>query len=216
MAKRAKRRAVKKAGAKRKADGAKPRMSAAEKLDEAFAKAKEKALERVLGPMDQTVMHAIIPFSIGGGLDLYTFSKGIPGTVIATQELISREKKDRPKKNSIGHYELVMCLPRKAGDAGIELANSLLNPIAMYAFEAVLEPMETAEIPLERGTQGVVFAEYPGAFKVKGEEFGLLLVVPVLPSELKFAMKNGVGKLMDKMLDADVWPYADLKRKAVV
>jgi hypothetical protein len=210
-----------KAGATKKArGGVKPRISAAEREDEAFARAKEEALERVLGPMDRTVLHAVIPFAIGGGLDLYSFSKCLPGKVIATQELISRQRKDRAKKSSIGYYELVACLPARKGsdEECIELVSSILNPIAMYAFEAVLESGETAEVPMEKGTQGVVLVEYPseGKFKVKGEMFGLMTVVPVLASELKFARKHGVGALMQKMLDADVWPYADVKRKAVV
>ena len=46
------------------------------------------ALERTLGPMDDTVLHALIPFELGGFLDLYTFSKCIPGTVIAIRRAL--------------------------------------------------------------------------------------------------------------------------------
>jgi hypothetical protein len=36
------------------------------------------------------VMHAIIPYAIGGGLDLYYYPNGLPGTAIATKELSER------------------------------------------------------------------------------------------------------------------------------
>ncbi|MBK7403880.1 MAG: hypothetical protein IPJ41_04400 [Phycisphaerales bacterium] len=54
-------------------------MDADSAADEAFADAKQAALERPLGPMDEMVVHSLIPFFLGGGLDLYTFSKCMPG-----------------------------------------------------------------------------------------------------------------------------------------
>jgi hypothetical protein len=194
------------------------------RAEEAFGEAKEQALVRVLGPMDDMVLHAIIPFAIGGGLDLYTFSQCIPGVVFATQELIGSDKKSRPKKNRLGAYELVACLPPgKARDdeEGVRLINRILNPIARYAFHASLNPGETAEIPGEEGgpNRGILFDDFNPRgvpFEVNGEGFGLLLVMPLHGSELAYARTEGSGKLLVKLKAAGAWPYADEGRGAVV
>ncbi len=52
-----------------------------------YSEAKEKALQKVLGPMHNTVGHAIISFQVGGAVDMYYFPNGIAGTAFATMEL---------------------------------------------------------------------------------------------------------------------------------
>lgn len=203
---------------------AKAESDAAAAADEAFSTAKQASLERVLGAMDEMVFHALIPFFIGGGLDLYTFSACIPGTVFATQELIGREPENRPMKGRLGHFELVACLPPGLGrddEAGVRLINQVLNPIAQYAFDAVLSPGETAELPVGEGdeTMGLLFDEFNPkgvAFEVSGERFGLLLCMPIHKSGLVFARSSGAEVLIKKLRSAGAWPYADLTRAAVV
>jgi len=214
--------------------------------DEAFAEAKQAALERALGPMDEMVLHSLVPFFMGGDLDLYMFSRCMPGTVVATQELIGRGKKERPRAGRIGAYELVACMKPGvvleteasedggAGDGvgfvtggerdGIGLVRRMLNPLAQYAFMARLNPGETAEIPMGEGEPNlpVLFDEFRpedrglAPFEVGGERFGLLLCVPLHGSELAFARQEGTGKLKERLEAAGVWPYADLSRAAVV
>lgn len=208
--------------------------------DEAFAAAKQAAMERALGPMDEMVLHSLIPFFLGGGLDLYTFRKCMPGTVVATQELIGRGRSERPKKSRIGAYELVACLrpgvaiETESGDGtamvtggerdGIGLVRAMLNPISQYAFMAKLNPGETAEIPMDEGEPNlpVLFDEFRSVdwglapFEIGDERFGLLLCVPLHWSELAFARREGTGKLKERLEGAGVWPYADLGRVAVV
>ena len=55
---------------------------------ECHCEAKKAALECILGPMHDLVAHAIIPFQVGGTVDMYYFPNGIPGTGFATMELI--------------------------------------------------------------------------------------------------------------------------------
>ena len=59
--------------------------------DEALAQRwydrKSALMEASLGKEHDVVMHAIIPFAVGGGLDLYYYPNGLPGTAIATKEL---------------------------------------------------------------------------------------------------------------------------------
>lgn len=67
---------------------------------------KQKGLEKVLGKMHDMVGHAIIPFDIGGLLDMYYFTQGIAGTGFATMELIKPDGSG-PIPNKLGTYELV-------------------------------------------------------------------------------------------------------------
>lgn len=48
---------------------------------------KSALMEQMLGPEHDMVMHAMIPYHLGGSLDLYYYPNGLPGTAIATKEL---------------------------------------------------------------------------------------------------------------------------------
>ncbi len=45
---------------------------------------KRQGLEKVLGPMAEVVGHAMIPFMVGGTVDMYYFPNALPGTGFAT------------------------------------------------------------------------------------------------------------------------------------
>lgn len=134
-----------------------------------FSEAKDAALREAIGPMHEMVLHAIIPYAIGGALDLYPFHYARGGTVYATQEVMDPNPANGPKRNKLGRYELVACLrkafthstkdsgattddddsdtPRGPAREGDRLISRVLNPIARYSAMAVLQPGETAEIP---------------------------------------------------------------------
>ncbi|MFN0138223.1 MAG: suppressor of fused domain protein [Phycisphaerae bacterium] len=134
-----------------------------------FAEAKDAAIREAIGPMHEMVLHAIIPYAVGGALDLYPFHYARGGTVYATQEVMDPNPANGPLRNKLGRYELVACLrkafsyseedsgsttheaetdsargPAREGD---RLVSRVLNPIARYSAMAVLQPGETAEIP---------------------------------------------------------------------
>lgn len=71
-----------------------------------YAGQKEQAIEQVLGKMHGTVGHAIIPFQIGGAVDMYYFPQHITGTGFATMELLEPDG-GGSKPNRFGTYELV-------------------------------------------------------------------------------------------------------------
>src|ERR1700741_2342275 len=76
-------------------------------LAERWGEQKSAMMEAMLGREHDMVMHAIIPYAIGGGLDLYYFPHGVPGTAIATKEL--SEVPNEGSSNSVYRsYELVM------------------------------------------------------------------------------------------------------------
>src|SRR6266704_2875586 len=103
-----------------------------------------------LGKELNVVNHAIIPYAIGGGLDLYYYPNGIPGTAIATKELC--ELPNEGSSNDVYRsYELVMFTRHALSldDARDEATpfgrahssiDAILNCIARYSADATLNP----------------------------------------------------------------------------
>lgn len=203
-----------------------------------FEEAKTKALEKILGPMENHVGHAVIPFFLGGGLDLYYFcSSYVPGTVIASMELINSDGSG-PKRNRLGMFELVMCTrhcfradpltdsvsvrPRESQDDLIR--NRIwvnMTTVAQYVQTNRVEPGDTCEIPDESkdDRRYIVFDEFDShniPFLIEGKRYGLLLCIEVHKSEMAFARQEGTKALFKIMKETNVYPYSDLDRKPVV
>jgi hypothetical protein len=192
---------------------------------------KKEALEKVLGPMDDTVGHAIVPYAIGGLVDMYYFSKGIPGTGMATMELIEPDGSGTAP-NRIGTYELVAFTNNsktegyKPGDKSafdnIERRMCwIFTTIGRYGMDEIINPGETAEIPMDDNEVcWLIFDEYRGPsgqdFVINGKRHCLLLCMEIFKSEGQWAMKNNRGKkLITKLKNAGYYPYSDLNRKPV-
>lgn len=189
---------------------------------------KSALMESVLGAEHDMVMHAIIPYAIGGGLDLYYYPNGIPGTAVATKEC--SELPDEGSTNDVFDvYELVMITRHQLslddsrdestsfGKAHANI-NAILNCIAPYSAEATLNPNETCEFPEDMETLGgkcLIFDAYGEQSKEKSP-FGLLVVIEVFRSEMNFARKKGGAKLLAKLKQAGHYPYSDLDREPVV
>jgi hypothetical protein len=200
-----------------------------------FEEAKTKALEKILGPMENQVGHAVIPFFVGGGLDLYYFcSSYVPGTVVASMELINSDGSG-PKRNRLGAFELVMCTRnRLQTDASADsvsepresqkdsIRNRIwvnMTTIAHYAQTTKIEPGDTCEIPDESvDRRYIVFDEFDTRnipFLIEGKRFGLLLCIEIHASEMAFARKEGTQSLFKRMKESDAYPYSDLDRTPV-
>jgi len=199
-----------------------------EEAEMEWDRTKSQYLESLLGPEHDIVMHAIIPFAVGGGLDLYYYPKGLPGTAIATKELVDRQG-GGPENNVYPCYELVM-LTRQQLDldqakddstpfgAAHSSMNSILNLIARYCTEAKLNPNETCEFPQDMehvGGKCLIFDTYSPADNIGPNGMGLLLIIEVFRSEMTFAMDNGGEQLLQKLKDAGHYPHSDLDRPAV-
>ncbi len=111
----------------------------------------------LLGAEQEVVMHALIPYCVGGGLDLYYFPNGIPGTAVATKELCELPGKGSTN-DDFDNYELVMFTrhPISLKDAKDRSSpfgavhrsiNAILGCIAPYSAQAKLNPRETCEFP---------------------------------------------------------------------
>jgi hypothetical protein len=197
-----------------------------------YGEAKEAALERLLGPMHNLVGHAIVPFGIpGGNVDMYCFPNGIPGVGFATMELIEPDGSG-PKPNRIGTYELVTFTklkmpPAASGENEDDPFNrierrmcNMMTAIGLYSREAVLNPGETCEIPLEEGKPNLclIFDEYrkDGAgLEIEGRKHCLLLCMEVFRSEMEYAMRHGSAVVLQKLKEAGYYPYSDMDRKPV-
>lgn len=190
---------------------------------------KSALLEKSLGTEHDMVMHAIVPFNLGGGLDLYYYPHGVPGTGIATKELY--ELPNQGSSNSVYRsYELVMFTkhPLSMDDAkesdtpfgqAHENINSILNLIAIYSAEATLNPDETCEFPEEMeevGGKCLIFDGYASHSDDLATNFGVLAVIEVFRSEMEYARAKGGQHLITKLKESGCYPYSDLDRAAVV
>ena len=192
--------------------------------------AEKAALERILGPMHYFVGHAIIPFQIGGAVDMYYFPNGIPGTGFATMELIEPDGSG-PKPNRIGTYELVAFTKHKIHVSNEKSEDHPFNKIerricgifttvGFYSYEAVLNPGETCEVPGKEGEPNkcLIFEDYKPsgiAFVIGGKTHCLLLCLEVFRSEMDYAMKHGSSIVIQRLKEKGAYPYSDLDREPV-
>src|SRR5260221_6906419 len=170
---------------------------------------KKIGLENVLGEMYEMVGHAIIPFQVGGAVDMYYFPNHIAGTGFATMELLDPDG-NGPKPNHIGTYELVAFTKlayntNEEKEIPFNLIErricGIFTTIGNYSFEAVLNPNDTCEVPKDdQENRCVVFDNYKPdnkEFMIGDKKHHLLLCIEVFSSEMEFARENGSSNLFD-------------------
>ncbi len=188
---------------------------------------KAKGLEDVLGKMHGLVGHAIIPFSVGGAVDMYYFPSHIPGTGFATMELLDPDG-NGPRPNRLGTYELVAFTKEPYNESQeTQTAFNLIErricgfftTIGNFSSGAVLNPNETCEVPREgEENRCLVFDNYqPGnkEFWVGDRKHHLLLCLEIFRSEMEFARENGSPELFKLLKQKGFYPYSDLDREKV-
>lgn len=198
-----------------------------EEQHEKYYELKEQGLERVLGKMHDIVGHAIIPFELGGAVDMYYFPNGIPGTGFATMELLNPDGKG-PQPNPFGTYELVAFtkLPYNSSDeedTPFDLIErrfcGTFTSIGNYSTQAVLKPKDTCEVPRDdEGNRCLIFDNYlpeNKEFMIGNSKHHLLLCLEIFRSEMEFARKNGGTTLIDLLKQSGHYPYSDLDRESV-
>ncbi len=169
---------------------------------------KSELMEEMLGKEHNIVMHSVISYAAGGGLDLYYYPNGLAGTAIATKEL-SELLREGSSNDVFQCYELVMFTKlhidldstrNKDTDFGRvhSFINSVLNRLGPYSTTATLNPNETCEFPADESPLDghcVIFDGYPTYQHDVKAEFGLLLILEVFRSEMIFARDNGGSKV---------------------
>jgi len=193
---------------------------------------KKEALEKVLGPMHDLVGHAIIPFQVGGAVDMYYFPQALPGTGFATMELIEPDGSG-PRPNRAGTYELLAFTQHNFTPVDTESDQSspfnlierhicgIFTSIGNYSYHATLKPLDTCEIPGDEGQENncLIFDEFRKdgiEFRINGKKHCLLLCIEIFRSEMEYARKNGGQTLLTKLKNNGFYPYSDLDRKPVV
>lgn len=190
---------------------------------------KSQGLENVLGKMHDMVGHAIIPFSIGGAMDMYYFPNHIKGTGFATMELLEPDGTG-PLPNNLGTYELVAFTKYDINSNENEQTPfnlierkicGIFTTIGFYSKEAVLKPNDTCEVPNGENEENtcLVFDLYQPdnkEFKIGNRRHHLLLCIQVFRNEMEFARANGTEELLKKLKEAGYYPYSDLDRQPVV
>ena len=192
-----------------------------DKLAQEWYDRKTALMVEALGEEHDMVMHAIVPYAIGGGLDLYYFPNGIAGTAIATKELC--EIPGEGSSNDVfSSYELVMFTRHQLSldDVDDESTpfgvahgniNAILNCIASYSAQATLNPNETCEFPAEMETVGGKCLIFDACGSdLEHSEFGLLAIIEIHRSEMNYAREQGGRMLIDKLKKAGYYPYSDL------
>ena len=189
---------------------------------------KSKGLEDVLGKMDGLVGHAIIPFAVGGAVDMYYFPNHIKGTGFATMELIEPDGTG-PLPNNLGTYELLAFTKHDfVNSEDRETPFNLIErkvcgfftTIGFYSSQAVLNPKETCEVPNGEGKENTCLVfdlNEPDdkKFKIGDRRHHLLLCIQVFRSEMDFARENGSEELFKKLKEKGYYPYSDMDRQPV-
>lgn len=175
------------------------------------------ALQKILGPSSDRVRHSLIPFALlpelGGAADILYFENHIPGTAVVTAELMGCEDQIR---NELGMYELLIC---HRGKEEVDWGADLISRLAAYTLEAELNPGETMDLgpiaPTDSKIVALLFVEY-ARVEVLNQACGLLLCLGITKEELQACRTGRTDELLVKLKEADVFPYTDLKRDAVI
>jgi len=199
-----------------------------ERLENEWHDAKSALMEIILGKEHNMVMHALIPYEIGGALDLYYFPNGIPGTGIATKEL-SFACRTSSSNDKFDKYELVMFTSHilnleHANDNQTPFGgahnriNSILNTLAPYSAAAKVNPYDTIEFPKEMEEIGGIclIADAYGSRHDGREDFGLMTIIEIYREEMDFARQNGGAALIDLLKAKGHYPYSDMPRDSVL
>ena len=195
-----------------------------ENLVKAWFDRKSALMEKVLGKEHSMVMHAFVPYAIGGNLALFYFPNGIPGTAIVTKELCELPNQG-PSNALFSSYEFVMftkhplsLVDAKNGATTFGRAHlnidAILNVMARYSQTAKLNPFETAEFPA--GMEAVGGKCYARFSDDLAKNFGLLAIIEVFRSEMEHAIKHGGQSLVKLLEEKGFFPYSDLNREAAV
>ena len=173
------------------------------------------AMERLLGPAEDMVYHAVIPLFLGGDADVVEFRQYIGGHCYVTSEMTGDPEQNQ---SSLGSYELMLCTREPS-----RWAPNLISRLARYTYESVLEPGHTMDIgpalPEGSSASALLFA-HPAlterSFTVTGIRSGILLCMTILPDELEYCFKYKSNALLRMLKQNGVFPFSDLNRPSVV
>ena len=163
-------------------------------------------MKPILGEPSDETFHAPIPFYLGGFADVFLFPHFVPGMTYTTFDLTGWDMGQKP--NSLGHYELMICVREE-----LDQAAEMIARLSRSTCESKLEPGETMDIGEflgDRSIRALLFThptEEPAQFEVLGQRCGLLLCVGITAKELAFKHRHGSDELLALLKDQGVFPY---------
>lgn len=172
------------------------------------------ALTPILGKPADKVLHAVIPFHLGGFADVLPFPEHVPGITYVTAEMSGQDVGQRP--STLGNYELMICARQELQEAG-----DLISKLARYTCDAELEPGETMDVGTFFGDstiRALLFthpSEQSMHFEFLGQRYGLLLCVGITSEELAFKQARGSAGLLTLLKQHGVFPYTTPNRRSV-
>ena len=172
------------------------------------------ALTPILGKPADSVLHAVIPFQLGGAADVLPFPDFTTGITYVTAEMTGEDVGQRP--TSLGHYELMICAREEFQKAG-----DLVSNLARYTCNAELEPGETMDLGTFFGDstiRALLFThprEQAAHFEFLGNRYGLLLCIGITAEELAFKQAHGSESLLALLRQHGVYPYTTPDRSSV-
>ena len=173
--------------------------------------ARKAALESVLGPAEDTVLHAAIPFYLGGQADVLSFRTQIAGRVAATCELLGEPSQ---KRNVQGTFELAFA--HRDDNAW---GPNIISRLARYTCDAVLQPGQTmdigAAVPAKSTIAGFFFDDFK-RMKFQGAKAGVLLCIGLTADEVAACRRGKRQMVYDALIAQQVFPYTDLFRPSVL
>lgn len=199
---------------------------ARERIEDAFHERKSAWMRTVLGPEHDMVMHAIIPYAVGGPVDVYMYPKRIPGTILATKEMVDWGHQECRAYD--GHfYEVAMATRHPIDEqddspfgAAMLRCRKMMTMTARYSGSAVLKSGDTVEMPMADGEANAcaVFWEVDAARRtvLEGRPITVQYIIEVHRPEMEFARANGTARLIELLRQGGHFPYSDLDRPVCV
>ncbi len=170
-------------------------------------------LERELGQKEDTGIHAIMGFEFGSPPDVLLFNHApkVDGTFYVTSDLLFCEQQP---KNSLGRYEVAICLAEKR-----KWAQHILFKLSRATLTETFDVGDTVDITawVEDGctVKGLLLAKLV-SFQFGGLPFGTLLCVGITRAELDYALAHDSQELLALLKSSGVFPRTDLQHTQVV
>ena len=127
----------------------------------------ERLLDEILGPAEPLVLHSIVPFCIGGALDLYYYvNSRFGGTFFASQELTSPDF--LPSNRSLDAFELAIATRLTVKSQPDETPTKTKKPGFFKRLFSVKSPEEKKRDDLHRVLTNLAFYVCSDGVEVNG------------------------------------------------
>ena len=174
--------------------------------------ARQTALEKLFGPSADSVLHAVVPFHLGGQADVLVFKEHIVGAALYVTADLTGDDSGQVSNDVWEQYELAICV--RAEDSG---PASTISRLATYCLNTPVQPGETMDIepavPQPSVIKAFLFADY-GHFRLSGRRCGVLLCLGITGEELQRCFDLGSTVVLEELRSDVVYPFTDLRRES--